>query len=177
MTTATTTDTEKWVCVGVRDPLTTGSRETAACDRCGIEIRWVHVLSRVGGNGVSQRLSTGGCCAARLVAGYEARGAEKELMNRASRMGRFLKPASWKVSKTNPANVWRDCLMPDVTTRQVTVIEKGGLYGVFVAGPKNGDDNRCPYERWADRKSAIEAAFIIVDGVRDEMKARLVTSS
>ncbi len=150
-----------WHAVRVTDALASGGTRIR-CDRCNAQLRWVHVLT----NDEHAVIRVGCCCAVRLCRGYDAVSAEREAINRGVRLLRFLDSRQWRTSKASPANVWRDVPIPDGSTRRVTVFEKRGRFGVFVAGPRGA--NVTPFDRFDTPDAAKAFAFEVVDAIKSE---------
>jgi hypothetical protein len=86
----------------------------ATCSECSHNIRWIHRLrdARSG-----REIEVGGCCAARMVAGYDVAGAEREARNRASRLRTYLS-GKWRVNASGN-------LIRRVGTATVTIFPSG----------------------------------------------------
>lgn len=155
-----TTMVSEWKAIRVVDAFADGP-EMVKCERCNHRLRWIHILQSDSG----EYARVGVCCAAKISGAYDARSAERDAVNRYNRLQTFLKPEAWKISRNNPANVWRKVILADRVSVLVTVFLKNGSYGVFLALP-GGKDNVTPYDRFSSQDTAKAFAFECVDRLK-----------
>lgn len=153
-----TTGTDVWCKLGVTDALLHGGSKVR-CDECATELRHVH---RFAHDRTGRRIGLGCCCAARLVAGYDAKGEERAAINRGKRRMTFIDSKQWRTSEANNANVWRDVLIARKSYR-VTVFFRDNQFCACVAV---GNDDKRFTRKYAMREQAMSAAFEIVDAIK-----------
>lgn len=153
-----------WQPVCVVDAHAANRGEGERCYICNKSLRWQHWLR----NGQDEYIGVGGCCAKRLIHGYDARGAERNAINKANRVRSFTNPKKWKTSRNNPANIWRLVLLTNRASARVTVFEKYGSYGVFVA--RRQGNNACPPDRFVSRAEAMRFAFALIEELKVAQK-------
>lgn len=94
-----------WSCTGIvdlreEDP----SADLATCEMCGREsIRYVHTMKHSKHNG---ELDVGCVCAEKMSVGYDGKGAERNLRNRAARRSTFVF-SGWKLVKSGKGHQWK----------------------------------------------------------------------
>lgn len=98
------------------------------------------------------------CC------GYDAEGAEREDRNRAERFRTFADRSKWRVSRNN--NLWRQMNVKGIGTVTVTIYEKEGRFGVYLAGKRN--DKHIEPPDYETQLEANERAFEIVDAAKND---------
>lgn len=131
-----------WACRGVYDL----EEATHTCEMCGKEsIRFVHWMEH---SGHKEMLQVGCVCAEKMAFGYDAKGAERTLRNRATRRFSFVSKG-WKTSKKGHLYKKKNRLL---------VVVGEGPYGIFA---KVG--NTFLRGRFATVDDAKNAAFETID--------------
>jgi hypothetical protein len=152
----------EWCCRELRDAKATELLGVGACKFCGTRIRWVHVLEH---EACEQQMIAGCCCAARLCRDYDARGAEREEMNRLERLARFADPRRWTRSRSNPDNAWRFIRTVDRKKWRATVFVVRGSYSACLAHVRDGRRHFHPAS-CASQEGAVKLAFELVERLR-----------
>lgn len=140
-----------WRCVSVQDLREEApDAPLATCEMCGQEsIRYVHTMLH---KMRQEPLDVGCVCAEKMAVGYDVKGAERRLRNRASRRKTFVE-SGWRAARSGTGNLWR-------RKNGVMILVGKGQYGFFA---KVGE--QFLKGKFASLHAAKVAAFNKVDDV------------